>query len=266
MKAYLLLAVFLTSTLLYAQEETSSPSSSDKKVSSDIDPNKFKAGLYGMYAINFLKSNSSLFNRKSAGSNVGFGALFESRFNSNLGLNFGFEMNWEFYTVVYNDSVYYNYQDREILQNDQELPNNYDVFLLNERKFKPLYITLPISFKMQSNAIGYWKFYGKFGMQMDVLLTYKTNDVGYINLAGEQTELQDMISKKELQPVRGSANVSAGFHWYFAGSTALFGELRYDYGFSNVFRESKTIYDNYNDYIKLNGNMSLLTLKVGILF
>jgi hypothetical protein len=260
------LSIIIFFTLINCFGQTDGPSSSDKVVPSEIDKNKFKAGMYGMYGVNWLNANNTIYDRKSAGSTVGFGGSFENRFNKNLGINYGFEFAFEFYKLVFNDTVLYYHSDKNLINNDEDLPNSYDTFLLTQRQNKPIYLTFPVSFKMQSNLLGYWKFYGKFGMQMDILLNHKVDDLGYNNGSSDLIEMKDMIPSDEMQLFRGSANVSGGFHYYFAGSTALFAELEYHYGFSNVFKDSKSLFDSNNDFLKLNGNLSVVMLKVGILF
>src|SRR5690606_13682428 len=81
--------------------------------------------------------------------------------------------------------VFYGYNDTEILKYDDEtdnfenLPDSSNILELTTRKYKGKYVTIPLFLKFQTNKIGQFIYYGKFGLRTSFLAGVRMDDEGF---------------------------------------------------------------------------------------
>lgn len=238
------------------------------------------------YQVGFTASLTTIFskpqtvNLESDGAGVGFhgGVAFKYFFlkNNNIGITTGLFFDAESFKLDYlpngvQDSAFYNYTDKEILQ-FKDGQSGSETVLLSYRKYKPIYLTVPVGMQFQTKLIGYFKYFGRFGINGSFLLNTKVNDQvanASTDLSTFSTahELEDMNTKNELEFIKSSIFVGAGMNWFFSGNTCLHAEVQYNFGFTNVFKgESRSLYkSNFQPYSE-KMTQDMLVLKVGVLF
>jgi len=186
-------------------------------------------------------------------------------FNETIGLTTGIE--FDFNTSKYKpgtSNAYYLYNDNTI----EEIPDaalnafgnvNYtdkQLFQLENRKQKATYLTVPTMLIFRTNFIGYFRYFGKFGLRSSFLLSQKNNDSG-INLdesavnpytsSSVITDNKNMKSKNEMFFFKSSVGIAGGAEWNFTGTTCLVAEIGFYYGFTPLY------YDRNSPYLFTNG-------------
>ncbi len=136
----------------------------------------------------------------------------------------------------------------------------------------------------RTNFIGYFRYFGKFGLRNSFLLSNKINDTGFNFdpnqiLTGTKTEgtNDNMSAANEMFFFKSAVGASGGAEWNFTGSTCLVAELGFYYGFTPLYynrAEEKTFLytsglnnGSGNDLRFSNqAKQTQLMLKVSILF
>lgn len=243
---------------------------------------KFLAGLTVGGAINFNMPETVTIGSK-AGADFVVGTMLDWNFAKNIGITTGLEFEFTNFTTTYNNSVYFDYNDKEILRQKDDSSSDDQSFALTSRKHKSIYLSIPIMLKFQTNYLGYFRYFGRFGIRNDFLLRTRADNQGNsFDLLGESnnvTSLESMRSKGYMSFYKGSVGISGGAEYNITGSTTLVAELGYYYGFSEVFRQGnkqRSLYElesiEGNDtaftkeYYSAKLKQSLLMLRVSVLF
>lgn len=215
-------------------------------VAQEAADKKVQAGLVFGAGMNVIKPGTKMISKNGAGSDLTVGMNLNFSFTPTIGLNTGLEFDFE--TIKYkpgSTSLFYFYNDTEIYRKAEYLNGDgvYNptgtVYALTERKMKPIYLTIPTMMIFRTKFIGYFRYFGKFGLRNSFLLTSKNYDNGYLFLDPTKTNVQNdgMIpTKRDLSLYKGSVGLSGGAEWNFSGSTCLVAEIGYYYGFVDVNR------------------------------
>lgn len=245
--------------------------------SQGISAKKTQAGLTSTFGLNSLRMGTNNMFSNGVGSNLGIGVMIHSSFKNskNLGLAYGLE--FEFSTLKFKpaEPTYYQFDDKSILTSD-ESNGNLNVFELKERTQKPVYVTIPLMFLFRTDFIGDFRYFGKFGVRNNFLVSNKMNDTGIENplISNSMIDFTNMRASGETFFYHGSVGLTAGAEWNFVGSTALVAEAGYFYGITPLFLDRRV--DNKSlfttdiignrAYFSNNANLSQILLKVSILF
>ena len=208
---------------------------------------KVQAGLIVGSGMNFAKMGTKKIASAGAGADWTIGANLNYTFNETVGITTGVE--FDFSTLKYDaEDVYYRYNDNTILTKD-EFADAEGVFRMTSRSQKPIYLTIPVMALFRTNFIGYFRYFGKFGLRSSFLLANTVTDEGtayvngsglddpFINLnaGGTSTTNENMThSKNDLDFFKSSVGIAGGAEWNFTGSTCLVAELGYYYGFTDI--------------------------------
>jgi hypothetical protein len=257
--------LFLISSSLFSQEKM------DKKI---------QVGIVVGGGINFLNIQTTQIRKDNVGGFFTAGMALNWCFSKNVGLSTGLQFDLERFSFqnksnpTSNEVLYYDYSDRKIFR-EKENPENNEIFILNKRKQQPIYLTIPTMLLFRTNKIGYFRYFGKFGLRNSFLLTQRTQDYGtsiengFINQDAENSKMK---SKNSMVFFRSSVGIAGGFEWAFSGETSLCFEVGYYYGFTPLFykKSNRSIYtlnDNLSKTYKSFGMMeSQLVFKASILF
>jgi hypothetical protein len=208
------------------------------------------------------------------------------------GLMFDFEK-FKYKTTAGNN-LYYLYDDAEILAKSDYIDangvlstNEPTLYSISNRTQKPLYLTIPTMLLFRTKFIGYFRYFGKFGIQNSFLLTNKVYDEGAnlesIDLTSQAISFNNnnmTNAKRDLALYKGFVGISAGTEWNFTGTTSLVAELGYYYGFVNITRadaltgdsdKNRSIFSEFENnapakFQGLSTRQNQLVLKVSILF
>ncbi len=268
--------ILLTGSLLIAQQAISQ----GPKPAENVENKKIQAGLAfssGMLLTNFETSQVN-------GSGVGgfFGLGFGANFNltNNLGVYTGLEFHFERFRFSPSDNFNfkYDYNDKEIIRKKDDT-QVLGVMSLRERRQNVVAANIPLMLMFRTNMIGYFRYFGKFGLRNSILLRQRVNDTGVfteVNALPQNGKLEGMRATNDMFFLRTSAGLSVGTEWNFASSTSLSIEGGFYYGFSPIFngngkddRNMSSLYlenDGARTYRSFKANQSVVEIKAVLLF
>ena len=253
---------------------------------------KVQAGLVFGSGIAIQKMGTNYIDKNGVGSDLTIGANVNFSLTETIAFNTGAEFDFSTYkykaSTFESNNVYYYYNDKTILQIDEfdSTNANHQLFELGERKQKAVYLTIPTMMVFRTNFIGYFRYFGKFGLRNSFLLSNTIFDSG-INIDPEvpngtnrvEADLENMKAPGEVFFFKSAVGASIGAEWNFSGSTSLVAEMGYYYGFTplhtnrNIEKEKNYLFatplDNGigNDtQINNKATQSQLMFKLSILF
>ena len=245
----------------------------------DAADKKVQAGLVLGAGMNFQKMGTKNFQSNGVGGDFTIGATVNFTLRENIGFTTGVE--FDFSSMKYKSSsidgnIYYQYNDSEILRKKDATADN-PVFLLSERRQNVTYLSIPTMMLFRTNYIGYFRYFGKFGLRNSFVLQSKTADKGVDFSSGLPVEASNnnMKRKSEMLFYKGAVGLVGGAEWNFTGSTCLVAEIGYYYGFTPLFYSTKDdrshlyIIENSTSTVKYISNaatQSQLMLKISVLF
>lgn len=250
---------------------------------------QFQFGFSAGLAMKFVDTDfTNYLDRPGIGAGFNGGVVFNYHFNDRVALSSGLLFDLESFKTNYmvqeNEiGPFYGYKDKDILKSDK-LGEADGIFAINDRKNSLNYLSIPINIRLQTNKIGFFRYYGKVGVKADLLLQRRVTDTGtdlaldslgmpVDYMAGESITQEKMNSSGHFQFMRASFTAAFGAEWFFSGTTALTMELEYNYGFTNIYRgSSKSLYYyetsdmSTPQDLNVKANMHQFLIKVGIMF
>ena len=271
---------------------------------------KFQIGLVLGPTFSWTKIQTTKVERKGIGNGFTIGVGGNYMLNDNIGIASGIQFDLEAFELNYGSTtnsdlgtIFYAYNDTEIIKYnaekggvDEEFTGT-SAFLLASRKFRAKYVTIPIFLKFQTNMIGQFRYYGKFGLRTSILASIRMDDTGYESMydrnasaVGEFTQestsailkenMKPSTIKKGLSQVKTAVGFYGGAEWNFTGNTFLYAEAGFNYGITpQLYQESshlaeQTIMnpgaeDQTISYANLdikNNPQHMIELKIGLLF
>lgn len=261
-----------------------------------------QAGLVTGFGLNFQNMGTENIATNGVGTDLTIGANVNFSFTETIGLTTGIE--FDFGKLKYkagNREVYYRYNDKEILTEADGTDNQ--IFQLTEREQRPVYISIPTMLLFRTNYIGYFRYFGKFGLRNSFLLSKTINDTGFDsdqslisptdndptnvaeNTAFEATLVgatkEGMRAQGEMFFFKSAIGLAGGAEWNFTGSTCLVAEIGYYYGITpihtsrNESKQKEFFYTNsedpstgdYNkDHFSNQATQGQLMFKLSVLF
>lgn len=250
----------------------------------EADGRKVQAGLTIGAGMSFNKVRTSNLKNDGVGSVFSIGTNVNFNFTNTIGLSTGLEFDFETLKYGTDSLLYYAYNDKDILQAESDMTGA-SVFRLKSRKQKPIYLTIPTMVTFRTKFIGYFRYFGKFGLRSSILLGNTSNDMGNDGLLPTNENLVEktgMKAKDDMFFFKSSVGLSGGAEWNFTGTTSLVAEIGYFYGFINLYRDhvdnvgsDKTskprptlfkIGTGGNEYFSNSVTQGQLRFKVSILF
>lgn len=254
-------------------------------VAQDAADKKYQAGIVTGFGMNFQQMGTKRLETMGAGTDFTIGANVNISLTETIAFVTGAEFDFE--RLRYRngeDPVYYWYSDNQILQNEDVAGNSgAQLFQLIERRERPVYLSIPTMMMFRTNFIGYFRYFGKFGLRNSFLLSTKSNDTGvdFDNETplGTATPVinENMTSEGQAFFFKSAVGAAGGAEWNFVGSTCLIAELGFYYGFTPLYRNrdaaNTTLFTSAvnngtgNDtWFSNQARQSQLMLKVSILF
>lgn len=266
---------------------------------------KFQVGLVLGPTFNSINTQTTKIERNGIGTGFTIGIGGNYMFNDNIGFASGIQFDLESFKLNYGDDgkpnlgdVFYAFTDTDIKKYDEDskLVDDFSdttAFQLMTRKFRAKYVTIPLFLKFQTNMIGSFKYYGKFGLRTSFLAGVRMDDTGFDadydpttgsfeRISGATSRVMENMKpvtiKKGLSAIRTGIGIYGGAEWNFTGSTFLYAEFGFNYGITPVlYQKSGHLVDRIEDtsnpgtytYQPLdvkNNPMHLYELKIGLLF
>lgn len=273
MKNLLLLSMILVLGLeAYAQDQPVGPNTRKK----------FKIGFNLSPSIDFFQTNTQGVDLDKVRVKFGYGMMAEYAFTNNYAIAFGLEHKMSGASLDFGadaDARYLNQSDKV-------------EYRLLTRIYRFDYVNIPITLKLMTNEIGYFTYFGQFGVDLAVLAAAQTKDQRQALLAtvtdstgtvseefGEAAEMQDFVGRyDQTMFMNVKLRIGAGFEWNFSGNTSLVVSASYHNGFIDLMKkpnadkvannEGLFVYDENRERkpFELNANLHHVALNVGILF
>lgn len=250
-----------------------------------VSDKSIQAGLVGGVGMSMLKMGTNYLSANGVGATYTMGTNFVKSLkeSKNIAYTFGLEFDIEKLKYKAEDlNVYYRYTDKVIKSEHETVATTDKYFNLIERKYNPIYISLPIYMNFRTDFIGDYRYFAKFGLRNRFLVSNKIDDYGMtttnLQQIGSLTENNDMVSRGELFFFNSTIGFSGGAEWNFAGSSVLMAEIGYYYGFVPLFldrtdnQKSSLFTSGLNNgtgndvYFSNKSTQNQLVLKLSILF
>lgn len=245
---------------------------------------KVLAGLSLGTGMNFNNPQTNAIESK-VGVDFTAGMAVDWHFSDNIALSTGLEFEFNRFRHLFKNPTFFDYSDKEILQRGNKSDENFSntgegSFNLEERRYRNIYLSLPVMLRFQTGYMGYLRYFGKFGLRNNFLLQTRSDNFGD-DILPDNTELEDMRIPGDLSFYKGSIGLSVGAEWNFAGSTVLVGEIGYYYGFTEIHQQNaitgdddknRSLYDDRDipkaerEYFSPSAKQGQLLLKATILF
>lgn len=214
----------------------------------DAAEKKYQAGLVAGFGLNIQKMGTKLMEANGMGNDLTIGANLNMGFTETIGLCTGIEFDFETlkYKTPGTDSIWYYYRsDNNELVQYQDISATNSAYRLDSRRQKPIYISIPTMLIFRTKFIGYFRYFGKFGLRTSVLLSNKFTDEGanIDPITGDEIDKNanaDMTAKGEMFPIKSAVGLAGGAEWNFVGSTSLVAEVGYYYGFTPLHNSRKS--------------------------
>lgn len=266
----LILIVVVLGTDVFAQDQPVGPNTRKK----------FKIGFNLSPAIDFFQASTEGVDLDKVKLKFGYGMMAEYAFTNNYALAFGLEHKMAGSSLDFGGDVDVRYLD----QSDKA------EYRLLTRTHRFDYVNIPITLKLMTNEIGYFTYFGQFGVDLSVLVSSQAKDIR--QTVGDTSTVPNVVSE-----VFGSAGetdfigrynqtmfmnvklrIGAGFEWNFSGNTSLVVSASYHNGFIDLMRDANNekvrddeglySYDENRDKkpFELSANLHHVALNVGILF
>lgn len=258
----------------------------------DAADRKVQAGLIFGSGLSFQDvRNTVYFEKNGLGTDLSIGMNLNFNFTETVGLCTGVEFDFSNVRLKSTQNVFYHYDGNDVLQlrdkNDYDNDGkSYSTFMLDERRDKSVYLSVPTMLLFRTKFIGYFRYFGKFGLRNSFLLKTESfdsgNDFGTLPLTdvpNSGVAKDNMVTKGNAFFYKGAIGMAAGAEWNFSGSTSLVGELGYYYGITPLYWERDSESDklslfatglnngNGNDtYTPIKARQGQLMLKISILF
>lgn len=251
---------------------------------------KFRFGIRATPQPTWYKSDNN--NSKGAGAafGFGFGLIMERKLSKivhfSSGIGGDFEGGYITYrndadfsvNAVLNDEGQYVEAKNGVMKEDYQFKDGNTQYVLQERRFKTTFLTIPLMLKMMTDEYGGMKYFANAGLELGIRTKTRATDT-YISgvktvVTGTTTTTPpaDELTKSDinlgkdasLAPFRIGMNLGLGFEYRIGGSTSLLFSANYFQSFTNLMRsESKYLVKGKDTYIGSDNTVTFTPLDQG---
>jgi hypothetical protein len=252
---------------------------------------KVRFGLRLAGSPGWFSSNDNFTSKAKTNFGYGFGLNMEFRLSNIVHFQTGVGGDFERGTVKYNNSpltaangTWVGYvidtKGELVSANDGEAATSYygtnnsqpnKGYILNERKIKATYVTVPLILKMMTKEFSGLKYFGAFGGELGFRTALKADDqTDYFNtstLKFEKVENNDLNIARDgsIVPVRLGLNAGIGAEYRLSGSTAFVFSINYFRSFTNVMR-AESRFNHTKATPDTNGKLTFDNLNQGLFY
>jgi hypothetical protein len=198
---------------------------------------KIQGGLNGFSNLTWLKSNVSTY--------------------SNDGLKLGFS--WGVFIDYQLAKNYFFSPSLQFLYGGAKLEITSDEFT-QHNKYRLNYVSLPLTIKMKTNEIGYFTYFGQFGIDPSFMIKAMADIQTDSTFTSSSYLQEDVNVKSDMFPIRLALIVGLGCEYNFIGNTSLVTSVTFNNGFVNILKNNSITETDEH------ANMHYLALNVGIKF
>ena len=192
----------------------------------------FRFGLEFTNGLSFVNSDNKKITDTKVGYGFNYGLIVDYYFGKNYGIGSGLQLSYLRFSRK--NSPYSNDVAGD-LTSIYAAANNLEVG--QKEIYKYTYLDIPFTFKLRTNEIGYFRYFGEFG----IVNSFRVRS----RLSVEGSEIENMNLNKKVEPLNdvksglynASLKVGGGFEYTFSDKTALLVELSFNNGFINVLKD-----------------------------
>lgn len=239
-------------------------------------------GLKTNLSIDWLRpENKKKFKSNGSSLGYGWGAQIEYRLNKTASIVTGVGLQTSYGKIGFFDAsskdtvLYLLNKDEEFKEFNEKnrLDSNNSLYQLFDRKYKINYVTIPIALKMKTKEIGYFTYYGTFGLNLGIKTKATVKDEVMLTNSNNKSTINDLNLNSGVSFARTGLIVGGGAEYTVSGSTAVFIDLTYNYFFTNVLDKDDEYLGvkNYTSNtgfnpIKQKAIPGNIALTIGVLF
>ena len=143
--------------------------------------------------------------------------------------------------------------------------------------YKPKYIEIPLLLKLRTNEIGYFTYYGQFGINTAFNFSSSGEKEYTVPIYETPAIIELSNSSQYINWINLSLVVGAGVEYNISGNTSMFIGITFNNGFINQMDEKEVLTDDSGDALigtsgtvysekDVNANLNYLALNLGIYF
>jgi hypothetical protein len=176
-------------------------------------------GIHADPVISWFTSDINQVKNNGARPGFNFGVTFNNYFAPNYSLSMGLSILSAGGRLVSSDTTIMHFSN----STPKVLPGNSITYRLQ-------YLTFPIGLKLQTNQIGYVRFFSDIGFVPKIVVNRKI-DIPSLNISGEN-------GSNELRLFNLSYHVTGGVEYSLGGTTALIFGLDFDNNFLDITKDN----------------------------
>ena len=277
--------MFLFSAAAIAQ--TTTPTETPKQAEFD---KKFRFGIRATPQPCWLKSDNT--GSKGSGSvfGFGFGLIMEFKLSDIIRFQTGIGGDFEGGWITYRNDPDFNavlVVDKEnnmveakngLKQSEYDQLNGNTQYVMNERKYKTTFVTIPLMLKMMTQEYSGMKYFMMFGGELGIRAGVKGSDTYALGWkaspSGSSTAVPEADLKRDninlgkdasLAPFRVGMNLGLGTEYRIAGSTSLLISANYFQSFTGLMKaDSKYITKGIDNMYDVTNGYSFAKLQQGL--
>lgn len=189
---------------------------------------KFKIGFKLSPSVDWFGVDTKNVKLDAAKVKFGYGITTEFAFGNNYALTVGVEHKLSGASLKFSQFPQYVTEESDTL-----------ILNLSQRNYKLDYVVMPLTLKLMTNEIGYFTYFGQFGVDASFLVRARANDEGaYTRDPGTSIEIDNRDIFREISIFKVGLHVGAGAEWNFSGNTSLVMGISYHHGFIDVMRDA----------------------------
>ena len=221
-------------------------------ISQDQEIKKFRFGLKVSPNIAWYDIKSPEVTNNGNKVKFGYGLITEYNFAPNYALATGFELLSSGGKLDYPINSYYNLKDGS-------------KYYLTNRTFNLNYLQIPTVLKMKTNEIGYFTYYGQFGLNTLFRTSAMADDIGINNNSNLNRSKIDVTDETNF--INLGLNMAIGFEYNLYKETSMITSIGFNKGFTNCFKKtSEKIRDINSSPVSQQVYSYFISLNMGILF
>jgi len=206
----------------------------------------FRAGMYGTTGITWIKPDMKEWTNEGVRFGYGYGFMAEFALAPNIIIASGFDVMYGSGKLKFADTLFIF---------DSSIAKQSDINSL----YKIQYLQIPITIKMRTNEINYFRYYMRLGSSLGFRIGTKyTEEISAKDGSLVSTPYDNEKAIDRVPLFRASFDVGGGIEYSLGGTTALLTEIYFNNGLTNSLKE-------YNNF-KYNAKVNYLMLRVGVLF
>lgn len=197
-------------------------------------------GIHFDPSINWFSTDISQVRYDGARAGFNFGLTYNKFFTPNYSFSTGISLIRTGGRLVSSDTTIMEFRNSR----SKVLPGN-------PMTYKIQYLVFPVGLKLQTNQIGYLKFFSDLGLDPKIAISRKA-DIPSLNISGEN-------AKNEVNLFNLSYHITAGIEYSLGGTTALVFGLNFDNNFLDITNDKVK---KYNDKV----SQKILSFRFGVNF